>query len=63
MDSKLYINVGDGVISCNACGAYTLTGVPANIKHHPSCGGLAEIEKWEKYYSDPEWAKANEVEV
>ena len=41
------------VISCKACGAYTLTHNPKNIEHYAVCGGAAEIEKWDKYYSDP----------
>ena len=60
--SQLY-SVDDIVASCNACGAYTLTRDPKNIRHHPNCGGLAEVKKWERYYSDPEWEKAaTEVE-
>lgn len=61
MQSKLY-HIDDLVASCNACGAYTLTRNPTYIRHHPSCGGTAEVEKWDKYYSSPEWAKANEPE-
>ena len=59
--SKLY-TVDDIVASCNACGAYTLTRDPKLIKHHPNCGGLPEIEKWDRYYNDPEWTKAIEGE-
>lgn len=55
-DDKLY-HVDDVVASCNACGAYTLSRVPARIKHYPNCGGLAEVKKWTKYYDDPEWEK------
>lgn len=55
--AELY-NIDDVVASCMACGAYSLTRNPKKIEHYPSCGGLAEIEKWEEYYSDPEWEKA-----
>ena len=44
------------VAICLACGAHTLTRDPKKIVHHKSCGGVKEIEKWDKYYSDPEWA-------
>lgn len=46
--------VDDVVATCNACGAYTLSKNPERIKHYPSCGGLAEVKKWEDYYSTPE---------
>ena len=57
MSSKLY-HVDDIVASCNACGAYTLTRNPKDIKHYPNCSGLAEIKKWDRYYSDPAWLEA-----
>ena len=64
MSSRLF-HIDDIVASCNACGAYTLTRNPKNIKHYPTCGSIAEVKKWDKYYSDPEWIKAvqNEEEV
>lgn len=64
MSSELY-SVDDIVASCNACGAYTHTRNPKDIKHYLNCGGLAEVEKWDKYYSDPQWEKAimNEEEL
>lgn len=55
--SELY-HVDDLVASCNACGAFTLTRDPKDIQHYPGCGGIKEVEKWERYYSDPEWEKA-----
>ena len=57
MSSKLY-HIDDIVASCNACGAHTLTRNPKDIKHYPSCKGITEVKKWDKYYSDPEWAEA-----
>jgi len=57
MSSKLY-HVDDIVASCNACGAHTLTRNPEDIKHYPNCGGLAEVKKWDRYYSDPSWQEA-----
>lgn len=50
--TELYTNVDEGIISCNACGAYTIDGEEEHIKHYPNCGGLAEVEKWERYYSE-----------
>lgn len=50
--AELYTDVGDGIISCNACGGYTLDGNPEHILHHSGCGGLAEVEKWEQYYGE-----------
>lgn len=41
------------IFCCNACGA---TGNP--VKHYDSCGGMAEVRKWEAYYNDPEWSAA-----
>ena len=60
-ETELY-TTDDLVTTCNACGAFTLTRKPEDIKHYPGCGGLAEVEKWNKYYSDPEWQKAVESE-
>ena len=48
--ADLYTVVEDGIVSCNACGAHTCDGNPEHIKHHASCGGIAEVEKWERYY-------------
>lgn len=50
--ADLYTDVGDGIISCNACGAYTIDGNQEHIEHYPNCGGLAEVEKWERYYDE-----------
>ena len=55
--AELY-SIDDVVVTCNACGAYSLTRKPEDIKHHSGCGGIKEVEKWDKYYSDPEWEKA-----
>lgn len=55
MLSKLFTTVGNNIVVCNACGAHTLDGDSSHIKHYPNCGGVAEIEKWNKYYSDPGW--------
>jgi len=66
MNSKLYTDLGVETIStatykyqahiivCNACGASTLSGDSSVIKHHPTCGGVDELEKWEEYYSAEE---------
>lgn len=59
VNDKLY-TVDDVVASCNACGAYTLSRIPKHIKHYQGCGGVAEVEKWDKYYSNPEWLRAVE---
>lgn len=48
---SLYIDVGEGIIQCCACGAYALDGNKQSIKHFKSCGGFAEVKKWESYYS------------
>ena len=48
----------DIVATCLTCGAYSLTRKPEDIPHYSGCGGVAEVEKWDKYYSDPEWEKA-----
>lgn len=58
--NKLY-SIDDLVASCNACGAYTLTLNPNDIKHYCNCGGILEVERWSKYYSDPEWQKSIEL--
>lgn len=50
--AELYTNVEDGIISCNACGGYTVDGKEEHVKRHSSCGGLAEVEKWERYYNE-----------
>jgi len=50
--AELYTVVGEGIISCNACGGYTIDGIEEHVKHHPNCGGLAEVEKWERYYDE-----------
>ncbi|MHA2068810.1 MAG: hypothetical protein ACXABY_30990, partial [Candidatus Thorarchaeota archaeon] len=50
----------DHIVSCNACGASTTRGHERFITHYASCGGKAEIERWNKYYSSPEWRKAVE---
>lgn len=50
--TELYTNVGDGIISCNACGGYTTDGKQEHVRHYLSCGGLAEVEKWERYYDE-----------
>ncbi len=55
--SELY-SIDDVVASCNACGAYTLSRDSKLIEHYPTCGGIKEIEKWDRYYSDSEWEKA-----
>lgn len=60
-EAELY-TIDDLVATCNACGAFTLTREPKDIKHYLGCGGLAEVEKWNKYYSDPERQKAVESE-
>jgi len=62
MSDKLY-TIDDVVATCNACGAYTLSRDPARIKHHPGCGGLVEVEKWDRYYDSPGWLEAVAEEV
>ena len=57
--SKLY-SIDDLVATCNACGAYSLSRNPNNIKHYLGCGGIEEVKKWDKYYNDPEWREAIE---
>jgi len=57
--AELYTNVGDGIISCNACGAYTIDGNQEHISHHHNCGGLAEVEKWERYHDEFNEEEAN----
>ena len=42
------------IVVCNACGAHTLNGNIKDIKHYQDCGGVAEINKWNKYYSTRE---------
>ena len=48
--SDLY-SIDDIVASCNACGAYSLTRKPEDIKHYKRCCGIAEVGKWDKYCS------------
>jgi len=45
----------EDIYCCNACGASSpLKG----FEHYKSCGGLAEVKKWEDYYNDPSWANS-----
>ena len=53
-------SVDDIVATCLACGAYSLTRDPWEIVHYPGCGGLKEIEKWDRYYSSPGWLEIEE---
>ncbi len=53
-------SIDDVVATCNACGAYSLTREPWNIKHYSGCGGIKEIKKWDDYYSSDEWLEAQE---
>lgn len=44
-------SIDDVVATCSACGAYSLTRDPWEIKHYLGCGGIKEIEKWDRYYN------------
>ena len=51
MTTELF-SVDDIVATCLACGAYSITRRPIDIRHHSTCGGFQEVRKWEEYYAD-----------
>jgi hypothetical protein len=61
--AELYTDLGDGIISCNACGAHATDGNPEHIHHCTTCGGLAEVEKWERYYDEFNQAEEETADV
>jgi len=54
MSTTQQYETNDLVVTCLACGASSLTKDKDRIIHYKGCGGVKEIEKWDKYYSDPE---------
>lgn len=56
--SDLYtlIDIGDNeeAKTCNACGEFVVVqkGEDGTVKHHSTCGGAAEVKKWEDYYEE-----------
>ena len=53
-------SIDDVVATCLACGAYSLTRDPWEIKHYAGCNGIKEIKKWDDYYSSDGWREAHE---